>query len=174
VSATDSDFITQVAAEYAADEGQLYYRTQVESKTLTLEALYTAAYDNLLAISGTLTDSDVKQLVTLALVDLAEDRDSASSQTVDTKTAMLADDLALLLTDDEISDISLGLELTKLFVSSINEFQTNFWEDDYEEEIDAYRTLLEELSDEHRATLDALVQDFVLIQAYYVSCNIGG
>jgi hypothetical protein len=174
VSATDSDFITQVAAEYAADEGQLYYRTQVESRALTLEALYTAAYDNLLAISETLIDDDVKQLVTLALTDLAEDRDSASSQTVDTKTAMLADDLALLLTDDEISDISLGLELTKLFVTSINEFQTNFWEDDYEEEIDAYQTLLEELSDEHRATLDVLVQDFVLIQDYYVSCNIGG
>lgn len=174
IDATDDDFITQVAAEYVADEGQLYYRTELESRALTLETLYSTAYDNLLAISESLTDSDVQQLVSLALADLAVDRDSAAAQTADTKTEMLADGLTLLLTDDEISDISLGLEKTKLFVASINEFQANFWEDDYKDEIDAYKTLLEELSDEHRATLDALVQDFVLIQDYYVSCSIGG
>lgn len=174
INTTDDDFFTQVAAEYVADQGQLYYRTDIESKALTLETLYSAAYDNLLAISETLTDSDVQQLVSLTLADLKADRDSASSQAADTKTAMLADDLILLLTDDEISDISLGLEKTKLFVNSINEFQANFWEDDYKAEIDAYQALLEELSDEHRATLDALIQDYVLIQDYYVNCNIGG
>lgn len=167
------DFITKIATEYADDKGQLYYRTSVETNALTLEALYSAAYENLLAIAPTVTNSNVKQLVDLELIKLAENRDVARQKTEDTTTEELADDITLLLTSAELSGISLGLEKTKLFVESINDFQANFWEEGYKAEIDAYRTMIEGLSNTHRATLDALVQDFALIQEYYVVCSIG-
>jgi hypothetical protein len=171
---TDDLFITKVAQEYANDKGQLFYRTEAEERELTLEALYRIAHANLLAIAPTITNNDIKVLVEIEVQKLDENLQYALAQPVDTTTTAQADELSKLLTEDELSGISLGLEKTKLFVNSIIDFQNTFWEDDYKQELDAYIAMLKVIGDDNQDNLNALVAEFALIQDYYVTCIIGG
>ena len=174
LAVTDPDFITKVAAEYVQDEGQLFYRTETTVREVTLEKLYRIAHDNLLAIAPTVSNSGIRQLVNAEVTRLSENLEFARTQTADTKTSAAADELDQLLSESELSSINIGLEKTKLFVNSINDFHANFWTDGYKAQIDAYRAMLKGMSDTHKDTLDALVQDFSLVQEYYVTCKVGG
>ncbi|OUS33372.1 hypothetical protein A9R00_13090, partial [Oleispira antarctica] len=173
-SLSDPSFMAVVAAEFAEDKGQLYYRTEAQLRELTLAALYQVAHDNLLAIVPVVSNSSIKASVETEVAKLAEDLAHALAQPVDTITTAQADDLSLLLTADELSGISLGLEKTKLFVASINELQTTFWEEGYKEELDAYQAMLNAIVVAHKDNLNALVDQFALIQDYYVTCSVGG
>jgi hypothetical protein len=161
-----------VASEYAEDKGQLYYRTEL--RELSLEILYQVAHDNLLAIAPSVANSSIRQSVETEIAKLAEDLVQAQAQDVDTLTTAQADELSQLLTADELSGISLGLEKTKLFVESINALQTTFWEEGYKAELDAYQAMLNDIVVAHKDNLNALVDEFFLIQDYYVTCQVGG
>jgi hypothetical protein len=161
-----------VASEYAEDKGQLYYRTEL--RELSLETLYQVAHDNLLAIAPSVANSSIKQSVEIEVAKLAEDLVQAQAKPVDTLTTAQADELSQLLTADELSGISLGLEKTKLFVESINAFQDTFWEEGYKAELDAYQAMLNDIVVAHKDNLNALVDQFALIQDYYVTCSVGG
>ena len=173
-SLTDPSYMAVVAGEFAGDKGQLFYRTEVETRELTLETLYRVAHDNLLAIVPVISNSSIKASVKVEVAKLAENLAHAQAQAVDTTTEAQADALSLLLTADELSGISLGLEKTKLFVESINNFQDTFWEEGYKEELDAYQAMLNAIVVAHKDNLNALVDEFALIQDYYVTCSIGG
>jgi hypothetical protein len=167
-------FMEKVAGEFADDEGQMYYRTEAETRELTLVELYQAAHDNLLAIVPDVTSSEIKALANQVVADLAGNIETANAQPVDTKTTAQADDLTKLLTESEISSINLGLEKTKLFVTSLIDYQNTFWESGYKEELDAYQAMLKTIGDTHKDNLNALVAEFAHIQDYYVTCIIGG
>jgi len=171
-SLTDPRFMAVVASEYAEDKGQLYYRTEL--RELSLETLYQVAHDNLLAIAPSVANSSIKQSVEIEVAKLAEDLVQAQAKPVDTLTTAQADELSQLLTADELSGISLGLEKTKLFVESINALQTTFWEEGYKAELDAYQAMLNDIVVAHKDNLNALVDQFALIQDYYVTCSVGG
>jgi hypothetical protein len=170
----DTAFMTKVASEFAADEGQIFYHTEAETRELTLVGLYQAAHDNLLAIVPDITNNEIKVLVSQVVAELDSQIKAALAQPVDTKTTAQADDLTKLLTESEISNINLGLEKTKLFVDSLLDLQNTFWEEGYKQELDVYHAMLKTIGDTHKDNLNALVAEFAHIQDYYVTCIIGG
>lgn len=170
---TDKPFIKVVASEFAADEGQLLNHVAVETRLLTLVALYKTAKDNLTAVLPTITNDSIKS-ITQQVISLFETQiTAAEAQPADSKTTAAADDLSVLLTETEIVDFNLGLEKTKLFVSSLIDYQNTFLEDGYQEELEAYQAMLKAIGDAHKDNLNALVVEFALIQDYYVTCIIG-
>lgn len=171
---TDTPFMTKVASEFAADEGQMFYYTETEIRELTLVELYQAARDNLKLIIPSIANAEIKLIAEQVVTDLSTQLEAAKAQPADTKTAAQADDLTKLLTESEISDINLGLEKTKLFVKSLMDFQNTFWVDGYKQELDSYQAMLKTIGDAHKDNLNALVAEFALIQDYYVTCIIGG
>lgn len=167
-------FISKASAEYSQDMGQLYYHTPAVSRELTLQSFYQASHDNLESIVPTLENASVKALASQVVDDLKAEIDAAAAQPENTKTTSIADDLSTLLTAEEITDFNVGLEKTKLFVSSLQDFQNTLWTEGYQQEIDAYIAQLETISDTHKDNLNALAAEFARIQSYYVTCVIGG
>ncbi|MBL4796468.1 MAG: hypothetical protein JKY50_03545 [Oleispira sp.] len=170
---TDVPFITQVASEFADDEGQLFYHTPVEERVLTLVGLYKAARDNLVLVLPTITNSAIKT-ITSQSISLFDSQIVAAeaAENANVKTIAAADDLTALLTAAELADFSLGLEKTKLFVESLIDYQNTFWEEGYKVELDAYQAMLKAIGDANKDNFDALVVEYLLIQDYYVSCSV--
>jgi len=169
----DIDFITLVAQQFAQDKGQFYNHSPVAERTLTLQAWYQAAHDNLVSIAASIANTQAKAAANAVVAKLATDIASISDVALaNAKTAAVADDLSQLLTASEIEDFNVGLEKTKLFVNDLLSYQQTFWQPDYQSELDAYLLLLKSIGDEHRENLDDLATEFSRIQSYYVNCTI--
>lgn len=173
-SPANTDFVGELVAQFSLDAGQFYYHAPSEERLLTLEDLYQVAHDNLNALLAGVTNSQAKSAATQVVSDFQEQITQIQTQPVDTRTTANADDLALLLTASEIEEFDQGLEKTKLFVTSLLDYQQTFWQPDYQSELDTYLAFLKTIGDEHKENLKALVAEFAHIQDYYVTCAVGG
>jgi hypothetical protein len=172
VPQADETFLEAVTSEFVADQGQVYYQTDAESRVLTLLALYQAAYDNLNLVIATLNNQDVIDIAQLVLTDLESGRSyAAAAERLDTLTDASADELSQLLSASELEELDVGLQKTKLFVESLLDYQDTFWDDNYRPELDAYLNMLKKIGDDNKDNLNTLVQTFADIQDYYVSCQ---
>lgn len=170
---SDTGFVREFAQQFAADVGQFYYHSPSVERLVTLESLYQTAHDNLELIAAGIANSEANSAVAQVVTELAEQITTVQSQAADTKTQGVADDLTLLLTESEIEDINIGLEKTKLFVTSLLDYQQTFWQSGYKSELDAYLDYLKTIGDEHKDNLNALVAEFAHVQDYYVTCILG-
>jgi hypothetical protein len=168
-----ADFISLVAQEFAEDQGQLYNHDPVVSRALTLEALYQKAHDNLNAVLANVSNVEAKAAAAAVVATLGAEITAIKALADDLKTSAVADDLSQLLTATEITEFNVGLEKTKLFVNDLVRYQQTFWQPGYQSELDAYLLMLKNIGDVHKENLESLVQEFALIQEYYVTCFIG-
>ncbi len=173
-SPSDTDFITLVAQQFAADVGQFYNHTPTLERAVTLKVLYQLAHDNLSLLLDSIINVQAKAAASQVVSEFASQIVAIDSQAADTKTTATADDLSVLLTATEIEEFNLGLEKTKLFVTSLLQYQQTFWQPDYKSELDAYLDFLKSIGDEHKDNLNALAAEFANIQNYYVTCIIAG
>lgn len=173
-AASNADFVSELASQFTIDAGQFYYYGEENDRLLTLEGLYQAAHDNLERLVAMLNNAQAKSAVTQVLADFEEQIAQIKTQPADTKTTASADDLTVLLTATEIEEFDQGLEKTKLFVTSLLDYQQTFWQPGYKSELDAHLAFLNTIGDEHKENLKALVAEFVHIQDYYVTCVVGG
>lgn len=171
---SDEDYVTVLAQQFMSDEGQLYYNTNLIDRVITLHDWYQTAYQNLELILPTITNVQAKAAVNQVITELKAQATAASNQPEDTKTTAVADDLTSLLTTTEQEDFNLGLEKTKLFVNSLLSLEDTFWVSGYKEELDEYLEFVKTLGDTHKDNLNDLVQEFIRVQDYYVTCIIGG
>ncbi len=173
-SPSDSDYITLVAEQFVEDVGQFYNHSPVVERALTLKMLYQGAFDNLTSLLSSVNNVQAKAAVSQVINDFESQIGVIDSQAADTKTTAIADDLSILLTASEVEEFNLGLEKTKLFVTSLLDYQQTFWQPEYKSELDTYLNFLKSIGDEHKDNLNALVAEFSHIQNYYVTCIIGG
>lgn len=173
-SPANTDFVGELVSQFSLDAGQFYYHGSIDERLLTLEDLYQIAHDNLNALLTGITNSQAKSAASKVVSDFQEQIAHIQTQPVDTKTTASADDLALLLTASEIEEFDQGLEKTKLFVTSLLDYQQTFWQPDYQSELDTYLAFLKTIGDEHKENLKALVAEFAHVQDYYVTCAVGG
>ena len=171
-NAGDQEFISLVAEQFAADSGQFYNHTPDVERVLTLKDLYEAARDNLSAIAVNVANTQAKAAADAVVAKFSEELTAIETTVASTKTAQVADELAQLLTADDVIAFNLGLEKTKLFVNDLLSYQQTFWQAGYKSELDGYLALLKTIGDEHRENLDDLVTEFARVQSYYVNCII--
>lgn len=170
---TDDGFVSALAKEFAEDAGQFYYHTPVSARLLVMQDLYQTARNNLSLVLPSITNVQGKAAATQVVANFDEQLVEIATKADDSKTAAAADELAQLLTASEIAEFDLGLEKTKLFVTSLLDYQQTFWQPGYKSELDAYLAFLKTIGDEHKPNLNALVAEFANIQNYYVTCIIG-
>lgn len=169
----EDEFITLVATQFAEDQGQFYHHSPIPSRALTLQNLYQTAHDNLNGIVANLSNVEAKAAAAAVVANLASEIITITAAADDTKTSAVADDLSQLLTATEIEEFNVGLEKTKLFVNDLLNYQQTFWQPEYKSELDDYLLMLKSIGDDHKENLESLVQEFALIQEYYVTCFIG-
>lgn len=167
---TDDDFMSVLVEQFVADKGQMFYQDAAgNARALVLAKLYTAAHENLTALASKVTNTEAKAAVNATINRLKTEASEASDKGVTAKTSAVPDDLSLLLSTTEISDISVGLEKTKLFVASLLEYQDTFWQEGYKTELDDYVDLLKTVGDKNKDNLNELVAEFALVQNYYLN-----
>lgn len=172
VAVADETFFDALNNQFVSDQGQLYYQTDVQSRALTLVALYQVAHDNLSALVDSLANQDVVDIVQLVLTDLENARQTAAqAENLDTLTTVAADELSTLLSSEDLEELDLGLQKTKLFVTSLLDYQNTFWDENYRPELDAYLNMLKKIGDDNKDNLNTLMQTFADIQDYYVTCQ---
>lgn len=171
---TDPDYVSGLANEFAKDSGQLYYKTDAETRLLTLVELYKTAYKNLEKIVVNIKNSQAKTATQQVIESLKIQTIESASEAVDTKTAIKPDSLSALLTATEEANFDLGLEKTKSFVNSLLNFEDAFWQAGYKAELDTYLEFLATLRDTHQANMNEVIDEFKHIQDYYVTCVLGG
>ena len=171
----NADFMAEVVAQFVQDKGQLFRQDSAgNARQLALYELYTAAHENLTALLSKVTNSEAKTAVNAVIAKLKTDATPAEGEAATAITDAKPDDLSALLSATELSEISVGLTKTKLFVESLLDYQNYFWQAGYKSEIDQYTALLKTVGDKNKDSLNALVAEFALIQDYYVNCSIGG
>jgi hypothetical protein len=170
----DSDYVSGLMEEFAKDAGQLYYKTDTETRLLTLVELYKTAYKNLEKIVVNIKNAQAKIATEQVIRSLRIQTIESASENVDTKTAIKPDSLSSLLTATEKADFDLGLEKTKLFVNSLLNIEDVFWQEGYKAELDTYLDFLTTLRDTHQTNMNEVIDEFKHIQDYYVTCILGG
>lgn len=160
-------FADAVGADLVSNSAQLYQKGG--DQTLALYDLYILAADNLEAVD--VENSTVQGYVATVVASLRSEAESFSNDALTTLTpAPLAD----LIDANDLEDYELGLDRTKAFVEYLRDYENNFFEEGYKEQIDTYTEQLQSIGDQHADSLDTLVQAYVETFEFYRSCYING
>jgi hypothetical protein len=166
-SGSQASLLTQVKLELIEADGQL-----VQSggdQALSLASLYQAARDNLAAISVSNTTAAAYVATVVSQLDA-----DISALIEDELTTVVPASLTDLFTESELEDFSLGLQRTKAFVQDVRNYQDTFFEDGYQEELDAYVAKLEAVGAEHSDNLNALMKAYLDTAQFYLDCATQG
>ncbi|MDK2777327.1 MAG: hypothetical protein KYX62_06670 [Pseudomonadota bacterium] len=157
-----SGFTAAVAGEFSADAGQMLQSGN--ARTLSLETLYNAAVENLQNL--TVTNSTVQTYVSTVITGLEAE---VADLQADAYTSVTPATLASLFSSDDLEDYELGILRAKAFVSVMRDYDENFFEDGYKDQLDAYADMLKEIGDSHADDLDTIVQRYVDTEALYAT-----
>ena len=160
------DFAADAAAEFSANAGQM---TEADdgSAVLTLQALYSAAVENLEQIAASENISGTA--LTSAISGLNQDIASLSLTSPATLTSVRPATLEELFGTSDLEDLQLGLSRAKAFVQVLRDYENTFFEDGYRETADAYMDMLKAIGEENQDDLNLLIDQYIDVKDLYVA-----